>query len=26
RAGYVAATVQGGDFHKNIKPEAFAGV
>jgi len=24
RAGYVAATVQGGDFHKNIKPEAFA--
>jgi sulfite reductase (NADPH) hemoprotein beta-component len=23
RAGYVAATVQGGDFHKNIKPEAF---
>jgi sulfite reductase (NADPH) hemoprotein beta-component len=26
RAGYVAATVQGGDFHKNIKPEAFAAV
>ena len=24
RAGYVAATVQGGDFHHNIKPEAFA--
>jgi sulfite reductase (NADPH) hemoprotein beta-component len=23
RAGYVAATVQGGDFHLNIKPEAF---
>jgi sulfite reductase (NADPH) hemoprotein beta-component len=23
RAGYVHATVQGGDFHKNIKPEAF---
>ena len=23
RAGYVEATVQGGDFHKNIKPEAF---
>jgi sulfite reductase (NADPH) hemoprotein beta-component len=23
RAGYVAATVQGGDFHRNIKPEAF---
>ncbi len=23
RAGYVAATVQGGDFHQNIKPEAF---
>lgn len=23
RAGYVVATVQGGDFHKNIKPEAF---
>lgn len=22
RAGYVAATVQGGDFHKNVKPEA----
>ena len=26
RAGYVAATVQGGDFHQNIKPEAFAAV
>ncbi|MBC8125565.1 MAG: NADPH-dependent assimilatory sulfite reductase hemoprotein subunit, partial [Gloeobacteraceae cyanobacterium ES-bin-144] len=24
RAGYVEATVQGGDFHKNIKPEALA--
>lgn len=24
RAGYVAATVQGGDFHHHIKPEAFA--
>ncbi|MEI8039434.1 MAG: NADPH-dependent assimilatory sulfite reductase hemoprotein subunit [Verrucomicrobiota bacterium] len=24
RAGYVAATVQGADFHHNIKPEAFA--
>jgi len=24
RAGYVAATVQGGDFHKNIKPEALS--
>jgi len=24
RAGFVAATVQGGDFHKNIKPEAIA--
>ena len=23
RAGYVAATVQGGDFHKNIKEEAL---
>jgi sulfite reductase (NADPH) hemoprotein beta-component len=23
RAGYVNATVQGGDFHKNIKPEAL---
>jgi len=23
RTGYVAATVQGGDFHKNIKEEAF---
>jgi sulfite reductase (NADPH) hemoprotein beta-component len=26
RAGLVAATVQGGDFHQNIKPEAFAAV
>jgi len=24
RAGYVNATVQGGDFHKNIHPDAFA--
>jgi len=24
RTGYVAATVQGQDFHKNIKPEAVA--
>ncbi len=24
RAGYVAATVQGADFHQNIQPEAFA--
>ena len=24
RAGYVNATVQGGDFHKNIKPEAMS--
>jgi sulfite reductase (NADPH) hemoprotein beta-component len=24
RAGYVNATVQGGDFHKNIKPEALS--
>lgn len=24
RAGYVAATVQGDDFHHNVKPEAFA--
>jgi sulfite reductase (NADPH) hemoprotein beta-component len=24
RTGYVAATVQGGDFHMNIKPEAVA--
>jgi len=24
RAGYVAQTNQGGDFHKNIKPEAYA--
>lgn len=24
RAGYVAATVQGPDFHKNVKPEASA--
>ena len=24
RAGYVAATVQGDDFHLNVKPEAFA--
>ncbi len=24
RAGYVAATVQGKDFHKNVKQEAFA--
>jgi sulfite reductase (NADPH) hemoprotein beta-component len=24
RAGYVAATIQGDDFHKNIKPEAYA--
>jgi sulfite reductase (NADPH) hemoprotein beta-component len=23
RAGYVAATIQGGDFHQNIKPEAL---
>jgi sulfite reductase (NADPH) hemoprotein beta-component len=26
RNGYVAATIQGGDFHKNIKPEALAAV
>ena len=26
RQGYVAATVQGPDFHKNLKPEAFASV
>ncbi len=26
RAGFVAATVNGGDFHKNIKPEAVASV
>ncbi len=26
RANYVAATVQGGDFHKNIKSEALASV
>ncbi|MES2475385.1 MAG: NADPH-dependent assimilatory sulfite reductase hemoprotein subunit [Verrucomicrobiota bacterium] len=26
RAGYVAATIQGPDFHKNIKSEAFASV
>ncbi len=24
RAGYVAETIQGGDFHKNLKPEALA--
>ena len=24
RAGYVAATVQGADFHRNINPDAFA--
>ena len=24
RAGYVEATVQGGDFHKNIKAEALS--
>jgi sulfite reductase (NADPH) hemoprotein beta-component len=23
RTGYVAATIQGTDFHKNIKPEAL---
>ena len=26
RAGYVAATIQGPDFHKNISPEALATV
>ncbi|MFT4175971.1 MAG: NADPH-dependent assimilatory sulfite reductase hemoprotein subunit [Luteolibacter sp.] len=26
RAGYVAKTHQGGDFHKNIKSEAYAGI
>ena len=24
RSGYVAETIQGPDFHKNLKPEAFA--
>ncbi|MFT3992384.1 MAG: NADPH-dependent assimilatory sulfite reductase hemoprotein subunit [Luteolibacter sp.] len=26
RAGYVAKTIQGGDFHKHIKSEAYAGI
>jgi sulfite reductase (NADPH) hemoprotein beta-component len=26
RQGYVVATIQGSDFHKNIKPEALAKV
>ena len=26
RAGYVVATIQGPDFHKNVKPEALAAV